>query len=81
MLLDQLLPDMPGLDLLQRLSREGISVPVLMVTGALFYVAFLFLVPVRAVRELVDDVTEQLWSAVRGVFPQNKSPAPVTRSQ
>lgn len=32
-LLDQLLPDMPGLDLLQRLSREGILVPVLMVTG------------------------------------------------
>jgi PAS domain S-box-containing protein len=32
-LLDQLLPDMSGLDLLQRLSREGVLVPVLMVTG------------------------------------------------
>jgi PAS domain S-box-containing protein len=32
-LLDQFLPDMPGLDLLQRLTREGIAVPVLMVTG------------------------------------------------
>src|SRR5262245_44343323 len=32
-LLDQFLPDMPGLDLLQRLAREGIAAPVLMVTG------------------------------------------------
>jgi hypothetical protein len=33
-LLDQMLPDMEGLELLQQLTREGISVPVLMVTGA-----------------------------------------------
>ncbi len=32
-LLDNVLPDMPGLDLLQRLTNEGISVPVLMVTA------------------------------------------------
>src|SRR4029077_13400064 len=32
-LLDQRLPDMSGLDLLQALSREGITTPVLMVTG------------------------------------------------
>jgi two-component system cell cycle sensor histidine kinase/response regulator CckA len=32
-LLDQQLPDMPGLDLLQELTREGIPVPVLMVTA------------------------------------------------
>src|SRR5438477_9237482 len=32
-LLDQRLPDMAGLDLLHTLAREGISVPVLMVTG------------------------------------------------
>src|SRR5262245_64889489 len=32
-LLDQRLPDMAGLDLLQTLSREGITTPVLMVTG------------------------------------------------
>ncbi len=32
-LLDQFLPDMEGLDLLRALVREGISVPVLMVTG------------------------------------------------
>ncbi len=31
-LLDQFLPDMSGLDLLQNLNREGISTPVLMVT-------------------------------------------------
>lgn len=32
-LLDQVLDDMPGLDLLQRLTREGFSIPVLMVTA------------------------------------------------
>src|SRR4051794_3044656 len=32
-LLDQRLPDMAGLDLLHTLTREGITVPVLMVTG------------------------------------------------
>jgi PAS domain S-box-containing protein len=32
-LLDQRLPDMSGLDLLMALTREGISTPVLMVTG------------------------------------------------
>jgi PAS domain S-box-containing protein len=32
-LLDQRLPDMSGLDLLQALAREGIGTPVLMVTG------------------------------------------------
>src|SRR5881227_3093225 len=32
-LLDQRLPDMAGLDLLRTLSREGIAIPVLMVTG------------------------------------------------
>src|SRR6516165_645093 len=32
-LLDQRLPDMAGLDLLQTLCREGISIPVLMVTA------------------------------------------------
>jgi two-component system cell cycle sensor histidine kinase/response regulator CckA len=32
-LLDQRLPDMPGADLLQALAREGIPVPVLMVTA------------------------------------------------
>src|SRR2546421_2135995 len=32
-ILDQLLPDMAGLDLLQGLNKEGISTPVLMVTG------------------------------------------------
>jgi PAS domain S-box-containing protein len=32
-LLDQQLPDMKGLELLQRLAREGVSVPVLMVTA------------------------------------------------
>lgn len=32
-LLDQKLPDMAGLDLLQTLNREGITTPVLMVTG------------------------------------------------
>jgi PAS domain S-box-containing protein len=32
-LLDQRLPDMAGLDLLQTLNREGITTPVLMVTG------------------------------------------------
>jgi two-component system cell cycle sensor histidine kinase/response regulator CckA len=32
-LLDQKLPDMSGMDLLQALHREGISTPVLMVTG------------------------------------------------
>jgi PAS domain S-box-containing protein len=32
-LLDQRLPDMSGLDLLQTLAREGITTPVLMVTG------------------------------------------------
>jgi two-component system, cell cycle sensor histidine kinase and response regulator CckA len=32
-LLDQKLPDMSGLELLQTLNREGISTPVLMVTG------------------------------------------------
>src|SRR6266446_4513241 len=32
-LLDQKLPDMPGLDLLQTLNREGITTPVLMVTA------------------------------------------------
>ncbi|MCI0464591.1 MAG: response regulator [Gemmataceae bacterium] len=32
-LLDQRLPDMSGLDLLQTLNREGITTPVLMVTG------------------------------------------------
>lgn len=32
-LLDQRLPDMAGLDLLYTLTREGIAVPVLMVTG------------------------------------------------
>ena len=32
-LLDQLLPDMEGLELLHQLSREGIVVPVLMITG------------------------------------------------
>lgn len=32
-LLDQRLPDLPGMDLLSVLAREGISVPVLMVTG------------------------------------------------
>ncbi len=32
-LLDQRLPDMTGLDLLQKLSREGIAAPVLMVTA------------------------------------------------
>jgi PAS domain S-box-containing protein len=33
-LLDQRLPDMSGLELLHTLTREGIAVPVLMVTGA-----------------------------------------------
>jgi PAS domain S-box-containing protein len=33
-LLDQNLPDMSGLDLLRTLGREGVAVPVLMVTGA-----------------------------------------------
>ncbi len=33
-LLDNLLPDMSGLDLLHTLAREGVAVPVLMVTGA-----------------------------------------------
>jgi two-component system, cell cycle sensor histidine kinase and response regulator CckA len=33
-LLDNLLPDMSGLDLLHTLAREGVTVPVLMVTGA-----------------------------------------------
>src|SRR3979411_38286 len=33
-LLDQGLPDMRGLDLLHSLAREGVTVPVLMVTGA-----------------------------------------------
>ena len=33
-LLDQELPDMRGLDLLHNLAREGVAVPVLMVTGA-----------------------------------------------
>src|SRR5438046_1526199 len=32
-LLDYRLPDMSGLDLLQNLAREGITTPVLMVTG------------------------------------------------
>ncbi|MBM4069617.1 MAG: response regulator [Planctomycetes bacterium] len=32
-ILDQRLPDMDGLDLLQSLNREGITTPVLMVTG------------------------------------------------
>ena len=32
-LLDQLLPDMKGLDLLHTLAREGIAVPVLMITA------------------------------------------------
>jgi PAS domain S-box-containing protein len=32
-LLDLILPDMPGLDLLQALHREGITTPVLVVTG------------------------------------------------
>src|SRR5205823_800118 len=32
-LLDQVLPDMPGLDLLQAMNREGITTPVLMVTA------------------------------------------------
>src|ERR1700676_3767927 len=32
-ILDNLLPDMKGLDLLQTLTREGITVPVLMITG------------------------------------------------
>ncbi len=32
-LLDQRLPDMSGLELLQQLAREGVSAPVLMVTG------------------------------------------------
>jgi PAS domain S-box-containing protein len=32
-LLDQKLPDMPGIDLLQALAREGIVAPALMVTG------------------------------------------------
>src|SRR5271154_887305 len=32
-LLDQKLPDMSGLDLLQSLHREGVTTPVLMVTG------------------------------------------------
>jgi len=32
-ILDQKLPDMSGLDLLQTLAREGIAIPVLMVTG------------------------------------------------
>lgn len=32
-ILDQRLPDMEGLDLLQTLNREGITTPVLMVTG------------------------------------------------
>src|SRR5690242_5272573 len=32
-LLDQRLPDMPGLELLRALGREGIAVPVLMVTA------------------------------------------------
>lgn len=32
-ILDQLLPDMAGLDLLQTLQREGITTPVLFVTG------------------------------------------------
>lgn len=32
-LLDNVLPDMPGLDLLERLTHEGFSVPVLMVTA------------------------------------------------
>src|SRR6516225_10867575 len=31
--LDQRLPDMAGLELLQTLNREGITTPVLMVTG------------------------------------------------
>jgi PAS domain S-box-containing protein len=33
LLLDQRLPDMPGVELLSLLAREGITVPVLMVTG------------------------------------------------
>src|SRR5262245_6922672 len=32
-LLDNVLPDMPGLELLERLTREGFSVPVLIVTA------------------------------------------------
>src|SRR5262245_51107138 len=32
-ILDQELPDMKGLDLLQILNREGITTPVLMITG------------------------------------------------
>src|SRR5262245_59549624 len=32
-ILDQRLPDMPGLQLLHQLNREGITTPVLMVTG------------------------------------------------
>jgi PAS domain S-box-containing protein len=32
-LMDQLLPDMKGIDLLKKLTQEGFSVPVLMVTG------------------------------------------------
>src|SRR5215831_1134703 len=32
-LLDQVLPDMTGIDLLQALARENISVPILMVTA------------------------------------------------
>src|SRR5688572_16063444 len=32
-LLDQRLPDMEGLDLLEKLAREGIAVPILMVTA------------------------------------------------
>src|SRR5438093_498464 len=32
-LLDHQLPDITGLELLQRLAREGISVPVLIITG------------------------------------------------
>src|SRR5262249_4083603 len=32
-LLDQELPDMPGLDLLEAMARDGIATPVLMITG------------------------------------------------
>ena len=33
MILDNFLPDMSGLDLLGALAREGVTVPVLIITG------------------------------------------------
>jgi Polysaccharide biosynthesis C-terminal domain len=52
-----------------------LSLSVLVLTAAVVFVAFLALAPYRPVRDLVDEVVEDVWPALRG-FLRFNNPRP-----